>query len=153
MSLPTLTGVGRLVADPELRFSSNGTAICKVSIAFNARKRDDAGNWVDGDSHFAYGTAFNKLAEGIAESLNKGMEVVVTGRLKTRQYETKEGEKRSVVELLLDSIGPNLAFATAKVTKASSGNGGGQRAAAGDPWEEAAPANTGRGGFDDTPPF
>jgi single-strand DNA-binding protein len=133
MSLPTLTGVGRLTADPELRFTSSGTAVCKVSIAFNARRKNDRGEWEDGDSYFAYGTAFNKLAENLAESLSKGTEVNVTGRLKTRQYE-KDGEKRSVVELLIDAIGPNLAYATAKVEKASrDGGGNGGRRAEPDP--------------------
>lgn len=157
MSLPTMTGVGRLTAEPELRFSPNGTAVAKVNLAFNARKRDDSGNWVDGDSYFVNGTLFKKDAENAAESLTKGMEVVVSGRLKTRQWETDGGEKRSMQELLIDSIGPSLKFATAKVQKNSrdgNGGGGGQRASApADPWATAAPAGSGRSNFDSEPPF
>ena len=123
MSLPTLNGTARLIDTPELRFSAQGTAVVKVRLAFNARKKDDSGQWVDGDSFFVDGKAFDKHAERIAESLEKGMEVVVSGRLKTEQWTNREGEKRSGPSLLIDSIGPSLRFATARVEKAGAGSG------------------------------
>src|SRR5207237_5718091 len=107
MTLPTLSGVGRLTGDAELRFTPSGTAVAKVSLAFNARKKDENGNWTDGDVFFVTGTLFNKAAENAAETYTKGVEVVVTGRLKTRQWETDQGEKRSMTELLIDAIGPS----------------------------------------------
>lgn len=144
MSLPNLSGVGRLTADPTLRFAASGTAVVEVSLAFNSRKRDQAGNWVDGDTFYVRGKAFKQLAENVAETLVKGMEVNVSGRLLTEQWQDKNsGEKRSATGLLIDSIGPNLAYATAAVTKTS--NGGGSRASeatqsapADDPWGGAA---------------
>lgn len=162
MSLPTITGVARLLDDPELRFAASGTAVCKVRLAFNSRKKNDAtGQWEDADSFFVDGAVFKQEAENLAESLTRGMEVVVTGRLKTRRYETKEGEKRSVTELMIDGIGPSLKFATATVNKMSrsGGQSGGSAQGGGggdDPWATAAPAgNTASGGGfdDDTPPF
>ncbi len=160
MSLPTLSGAGRATADPDLRFSPNGVAVVRVSLAFNQRKRDDKGNWVDGDVLFINGTAFNRMAENIAETVTKGTEVVVTGRLRTNQWEDKEGNKRSTVELLIDSIGPALTFASATVTRNPKENGGGQRATgADDPWatasKERPSADTSRAksGWDDEPPF
>lgn len=155
MSLPTLSGTGRLTADPELRFAPNGTAVCKLNIAFNARRKNQqTGEWEDGDVFYINATAFKQLAENIAECLTKGMEVVVTGRLKTDQWETREGEKRSAPSLLIDSVGPSIAYATAKVQKLdrSSGGGGARRASADDPWATAAPAASGST-FDDEPPF
>lgn len=150
MFLPTLSGTARLTGDPELRFAPSGTAVCKVSLAFNSRKKNEAsGQWEDADTFFITGTLFKQAAENATESLAKGMEVVVTGRLKTRSWEDKEsGQKRSMPELLIDSIGPSITYATAKVTK-NDRNGGGQRQAApaaDDPW-----AST--GGFADEPPF
>mgnify|MGYP002621259668 FL=1 len=152
MSLPTIHGVGRLTDDPDLRFAATGTAICRLRIAFNQRKRDANGEWVDGDVCFLDGTLFRQEAEHVAESLRRGDEVVITGRLKTNQYETREGERRSRIELLIDSIGPNLRHATAQVQKMTrSGGSPGASPATGpddDPW--AVPA-TARG--DDAPPF
>lgn len=150
MSLPLLSGTARLTADPELRFASSGTAICKVNLAFNARRKDEStGHWVDGDTFFITGTLFKQAAENAAESLTRGVEVVVSGRLKTRQWE-QDGQKRSMPELLVDSIGPSLAFATAQVRKmdrsggrAASGGGAGSN----DPWAASAQ------GFDDGAPF
>ena len=149
--LPTISGVGRLTQDPSLRFAPSGMAVCEIQLAFNARKFDkDRQEWVDGDVFFVRATAFKQLAENAAESLVKGVEVHVSGRLKTEQWEDKNGGgKRSATALLLDSIGPNLSYATAKVTKAnrssegggsfgSSGTGGG--ASLDDPWG-AAPAD------------
>jgi single-strand DNA-binding protein len=152
MSLPTITGVGRATADPDLRFSSSGVAVCKVNLAFNSRKRDASGQWVDDQVCFLNATAFKQLAENLAESVSRGTEVVVTGRLQTRQWEDKEGNKRSTVELLLDSIGPSLAFATAKPVKAaSSSNGGGRRGGDDDQWASASTGGPGR--FSEEPPF
>ena len=158
MSLPTLSGTARLMDDPELRFAASGTAVCKVRLAFNSRKKNDqTGQWEDADSFFVDGTVFKQEAENIAESLQKGMEVVVTGRLKTRRYETREGEKRSAVELMVDAIGPTLKYATAKVNKMARSNGGDSRPAQSgnfdDPWATAAPAGTGGGSFEEEPPF
>ncbi|MER7278366.1 single-stranded DNA-binding protein [Dactylosporangium sp. NPDC000244] len=162
MSLPTLSGVARLTDDPALRFAPSGTAVCKVRLAFNSRKRDDAGNWSDGDSFYVDGVLFKQAAEHAAESLSRGTEVVVTGRLKTEQWEDKNGGgKRSAPSLLIDSIGPSLAFATAKVEKMqrsgaqSSGKGGGSGFGGGndDPWANSAPAGGKQSSFDDEPPF
>lgn len=160
MSLPTLSGVGRLTGDAELRFTPSGTAVAKVPLAFNQRKKDENGNWVDGENFFITGTLFNKAAENAAETYTKGMEVVVSGRMKTRQWDTDQGEKRSMPELLIDAIGPSTAFATAKVEKnARENNGNGGRAArSDDPWASAAPApagsrSGGRGGYNQAPPF
>lgn len=126
MSLPTMQGIARLIEDPELRFAASGTAVVKVRLAFNSRKKDANGEWVDSDSFFVDGTAFGQMAESVAESLVKGLEVVVSGRLRTERWETKQGEKRSGVALLVDSIGPSLRSATARVEKASRGGAGGQ---------------------------
>lgn len=156
MSLPTITGIGRATGDPELRYAGgSGTAVCKVNLAFNSRKRDQSGNWIDDQVCFLYATAFKNLAEHLAESVRKGDEVIVTGRLQTRQWEDKDGGKRSSTELIVDSIGPNLAFATAKPIKAdrNGGNGGGSRRGSDDPWETAAPAGPSRGFDGSEPPF
>ncbi|TLK47797.1 single-stranded DNA-binding protein [Glutamicibacter sp. V16R2B1] len=128
MSLPTLSGTARLVKDPELRYTQNGAAVVKVPLAFNSRIKDQqTGEWRDGDVFFIEATAFSQAAENVAESLSKGSEVVVTGRLKTQQWEDKQtGDKRSRPELLIDTIGPSLRFATAKPVKAERGNGNGQ---------------------------
>lgn len=154
MALPTLSGTARLTADPELRFTPSGMAVCTVQLAFNSRKKDQqTGEWTDGDTFFIRGTAFKELAENIAETLTKGTEVVVTGRLKTERYETREGEKRSSTAMMLDSIGPSLRYATAKVAKATRTTGGGYGAPADDPWSSAPAAGTGNAGYDDEPPF
>lgn len=162
MSLPTMTGTGRLIDDPELRFTPSGKAVAKVRLAFNSRKKNQqTGEWEDDKAFFVNGTVWGQEAENIAESLQRGHEVVVTGRLETRSYETREGEKRSVVELSIDSIGPTLKYATAKVQKMSrSSSGGGSSAPSGggfdDPWATGAPAtaDTQRASnFDDEPPF
>jgi single-strand DNA-binding protein len=166
MSLPTLNGTARLIDAPELRFSAQGKAVVKVRLAFNARRKDPATNeWVDGDSFFIDGKAFDKAAENIAESLDKGMEVVVSGRLKTERWETREGEKRSGPSLLIDSIGPSLRFATARVEKASGSGQGKQEAYQAarqassregmeDPWAQPPPAGQAGGGvWGEDPPF
>ncbi|MFF9003731.1 single-stranded DNA-binding protein [Streptomyces achromogenes] len=171
MSLPTLNGTARLIDNPELRFSAQGTAVVKLRLAFNARRKDDNGQWVDGDVFFIDGTVFGQYAQNITDSLEKGMEVVVSGRLRTERWETREGEKRSGPSLLVDSIGPSLRNATAKVTKASGGSGTGQRdarqavqrgansGAGEDPWASSATAGqagawgAGSGGYSDEAPF
>jgi single-strand DNA-binding protein len=144
MSLPTMTGTGRLTEDPDIRFSPNGTAVCKVNLAFNSRKRDDAGNWVDGDVFYVRGTAFKQLAENMGESLSRGDEVQVSGRLRTEKWQDKQtGENRSAVTLLIDSVGTSLAWATARPAKVERNGGGaapgfGERRPTGpvmdDPW-------------------
>jgi single-strand DNA-binding protein len=157
MALPTISGTARLTADPEMRFAASGMAICKVSLAFNSRKKDEAGNWVDDSVFFVNGTLFKQAAENAAEALVRGSEVVITGRLKTEQWEDKNGGgKRSAPSLLIDSIGPAVnQFQTAQVRKLerqSGGNaprGGGEQ----DPWAGAAPAGSARSDFDSEPPF
>lgn len=167
MTLPSLNGTARLIEDPELRFAASGGAVVKVRLAFNSRKKDpQSGEWKDDASFFVTGTAFGQAAENIAETLTRGLEVVVSGRMKTDSWESKEGEKRSAPALLIDSIGPSLRSATAKVSKASSGGGGSgrqefqqarqqQSAGSGDPWgagaQQAGQAAGSWGG--DEPPF
>ncbi len=138
--LPNLFGTGRLTADPELRFIPSGDAVTKVRLAFNSRKKVD-GEWVDGDVLFIDGTVWRQAAENAAESLQRGDEVVVTGRVKTRSWETDDGQKRSMPELAIDSIGPSLRTATAKVNRVARSDA----PAAADPWVS--------GGSDETPPF
>jgi len=130
MSLPTLTGVGRLVADPELRFTSSGKAVCRLRVAFSDRKKDQAtGEWRDGDKIFLDVTVWEQEAENIAESLTRGTELVVSGKLRQREFEDREGNKRTSYELVFPVLGPTLKYATAKVTKAGrngAGGGGGR---------------------------
>lgn len=143
---PVITIVGNLTADPELRFLSNGTAVAGFTVAATPREKDgDA--WKDGETLFLRCAAWRQLGENVAESLEKGNQVVVQGRLKVRSWE-KDGVTRTSIELDVDHVGPSLQFATAKVTRAARGQGGGQgqsrpasRPAAGtmtDPW--AAPS-------------
>jgi len=120
MSLPILNGTARLIDDPQLRYGASGGAVVTVRLAFNSRRKDpQSGEWKDDASFFVDGKAFGPAAENIAETLSRGLEVVVSGRMKTDSWE-KDGEKKSRPELLLDAIGPSLRSATAKVTKASS---------------------------------
>jgi single-strand DNA-binding protein len=145
----TLTIAGNLVDDPELRFTPSGQPVAKFRVASTPRYRESAtGEWKDGDSLFLTCTVWRQAAENVAESLTRGVRVIVAGRLKQRSYETKEGEKRTVYELEVDEVGPSLRNATAKVTKAtrSSGNGNGGKEA--DPQASSAP-----GGYSDEPPF
>ncbi|WP_181442263.1 single-stranded DNA-binding protein [Streptomyces tateyamensis] len=117
MPLPTLTGTARLVADPELRITPNGAPVCTIRLAFNSRKQDPNGNWIDGDTFWIRGTAWKQLAENAAETLAKGMEVIVTGELRTESWD-KDGQKHQQAALMIRSIGPSLTGATARVTKA-----------------------------------
>jgi single-strand DNA-binding protein len=147
-----ITVVGNLVADPELRYTPNGAAVANFRIASTPRAFDKATNeWRDGDSLFLACNVWRQAAENVAESLTRGMRVIVTGRLKQRSYETKEGEKRTVYEVEVDDVGPSLKSASAKVTKAAR-TGAPQadaKPSGDDPW--AAPAAAGN--FSDDPPF
>jgi single-strand DNA-binding protein len=163
-----ITVIGNLTNDPELRFTPSGAAVASFTVASTPRMLDKATNeWKDGDALFLRCSVWRQAAENVAESLQRGVRVVVTGRLKQRSFETKEGEKRTVVELDVDEVGPSLKYATAKVTKASRGGGGNgyssgsgspQSASSGgssgsdDPWASA-PAGGGGGGWSDEPPF
>ena len=121
-----ITVVGNLTDDPELRFTPSGAAVASFTVASTPRTFDKATNeWKDGDALFLRCSIWRQAAENVAESLTKGMRVVVQGRLRQRSYETREGEKRTVVELEVEEVGPSLKYATAKVTKASRGGGGG----------------------------
>jgi single-strand DNA-binding protein len=146
-----VTVTGNLTGDPELRFTPNGLAVASFTVASTTRVLDKTSNeWKDGDTLFLRCSVWRQYAENVAESLTKGTRVIVTGRLKQRSYETKEGEKRTVVEMDVDDVGPVLRNATAKVNRVartdSGYSGGGSPAPSEDPW--AAPASAG-----DEPPF
>jgi single-strand DNA-binding protein len=164
-----ITVVGNLVADPELRFTPAGQPVATFRVASTPRRYDQATNeWKDGDSLFLTCNVWRQAAENVAESLQRGMRVVVVGRLKQRNFETKEGEKRTVFEVEVDEVGPSLRNASAKVNRAQrsgggfgggqgqgggsqysgqNSSGGGGRAADNDPWASDA------GGYSDEPPF
>ncbi|ALC05943.1 Single-stranded DNA-binding protein [Corynebacterium deserti GIMN1.010] len=168
-----ITVVGNMVADPELRFTPSGAAVCNFRMASTPRSFNRQSNqWEDGEALFLTVNVWRQAAENVAESLSKGMRVIVTGRLKQRSYETREGEKRSVFEVEADEVGPSLTFAYANVHRqtgkqagqqaspppaqaATESRGGfGQAAPANDPWNSAPPAGSGgSGGSDDEPPF
>jgi single-strand DNA-binding protein len=145
-----ITLVGNLVDDPELRFTPSGAAVAKFRMASTPRYLDKTTNeWKDGESLFLTCNVWRQAAENAAESLQRGMRVIVQGRLKQRSYETKEGEKRTVYEVEVDEVGPSLRNATAKVNKTQrggSGGFGGAPAAENDPWASAAPAPASSGG-------
>src|ERR1700744_3831255 len=126
-----ITIAGNLVDDPELRFTPAGQPVARFRIASTPRTRDAAsGEWKDGDSLFLTCNVWRQAAENVAEALQRGMRVIVSGRLRQRNYETKEGEKRTVYEVEVDDVGPSLRNASAKVTKAQrsgGGYGGGQQ--------------------------
>jgi single-strand DNA-binding protein len=172
----TITVIGNLTADPELRFTPSGAAVANFTVASTPRTFDRQSNeWKDGDTLFLRCSIWREAAENVAESLTKGTRVIVSGRLVQRSYETREGEKRTVYELQVDEVGPSLRYASAKVTRTqrSGGggfgggggggfnggggggggfNGGGQSAQQDDPW--ATPAGGGgAGGYSDEPPF
>jgi single-strand DNA-binding protein len=168
----TITVVGNLTADPELRFTPSGAAVANFTVASTPRIYDrQSGEWKDGEALFLRCNIWREAAENVAESLTRGSRVIVTGRLKQRSFETREGEKRTVFEVEVDEIGPSLRYATAKVNKASrsggggggfgsGGGGGGSRSGGGgaeaaktdDPWGSA-PASGSFSGGDDEPPF
>jgi single-strand DNA-binding protein len=148
-----ITIVGNLVDDPELRFTPSGAAVANFRIASTPRTFDRQTNeWKDGDALFLTCSVWRQAAENVAESLQKGMRVVVQGRLKSRQFETREGEKRTVFEIDVDEVGPSLKYATAKVTRTQrSGGGGGYSQQGGgqqanDPWATPAPQGAPAGG-------
>src|SRR3954449_5720352 len=143
-----ITVVGNLVDDPELRFTPSGAAVANFRIASTPRTFDKQSNeWKDGDALFLSCSGWRQAAENVAESLQKGMRVVVQGRLKQRSYETREGEKRTVVELDVEEVGPSLKYATAKVARVQrSGGGGGYGSQGGDdPWASS-PSQGSQGG-------
>jgi len=169
----TITIIGNLVNDPELRYTPTGQAVATFRVASTPRFMDRQTNeWKDGDSLFLSCNVWRQAAENVAESLQRGMRVIVSGRLRQRSYETKEGEKRTVYEVEVDEVGPSLRNASAKVTRSSrsggsggfsqgspsggggqGGYGGGAGNAGGrandDPWA----AEPGDSGFSDEPPF
>src|SRR5438105_3550507 len=121
-----ITIVGNLTGDPELRFTPSGAAVASFTVASTPRTLDKATNeWKDGEALFLRCSIWRQAAENVAESLQKGMRVVVQGRLQQRSYDTKEGEKRTVIEMQVDEIGPSLKYATAKVNRTSRGSGNG----------------------------
>jgi single-strand DNA-binding protein len=149
-----LTVTGNLTADPDLRYTQTGIAVAAFTVAASRRTYDsDSGQWKDGDTMFLRCSVWRELAEHTAESLTKGMRVVVTGRLRQREYETTEGEKRTVYEVDADDVGPSLRWATAKVAKATRDRAPHPADAAGDPWASPQPAtvNAADGGAE--PPF
>ncbi len=119
----TITLVGNLTADPELRFTPSGAAVANFTVASTPRTFDRQTNeWRDGDAMFLNCAVWRQAAENVAESLQKGMRVIVQGRLRSRSYETRDGERRTVFEIDVDEIGPALRYATAKVTRNASGS-------------------------------
>ena len=170
-----ITVIGNLVDDPELRFTPSGAAVANFRIASTPRTFDKQSNeWKDGETLWLGCSVWRQAAENVAESLTKGTRVIVQGRLKSRSYETREGEKRTVFEIDVEEVGPSLRSATAKVNRASrsgsQGSYGGQPSggqssgsqANDDPWSSSAPSRSGGGGNDpwaagggamDEPPF
>jgi single-strand DNA-binding protein len=130
----TITLVGNLTADPELRFTPSGAAVANFTVASTPRTFDRQTNeWKDGDAMFLNCAVWRQAAENVAESLQKGMRVIVQGRLKSRSYETREGERRTVFEIDVDEIGPALKYATAKISRNSGGGQGGGNSGGGRP--------------------
>jgi single-strand DNA-binding protein len=128
-----ITLVGNLVDDPELRFTPSGAAVANFRLASTPRTYDrQSGEWKDGETLFLTCNVWRQAAENVAESLQRGMRVVVQGRLKQRSYETREGERRTVYEVEVDEVGPSLRNATAKVTKTTRSQGG---FGGDDPWQ------------------
>ena len=166
-----ITVIGNLTADPELRFTPSGAAVATFTVASTPRKYNaQTSQWEDGDALFMRCNIWRQAAENVAESLTRGARVVVSGRLRQRSFETKEGEKRSVVELEVEEVGPSLKYATAKVNKASRGSGdggfaggnarsgdgasGGSYSGGDDPWGSAPQSSSARSGAaSEDPPF
>ncbi len=174
-----ITIAGNLVDDPELRFTPAGQPVARFRVASTPRFRDNStGEWKDGDSLFLTCNVWRQAAENAAESLTRGMRVIVSGRLRQRSYETKEGEKRTVYEVEVDDVGPSLRNASAKVSKvarsgagdgggyngggygggrgpggsrSSGGPGGGYGSGEADPWATDSPG--GASAYSDEPPF
>ena len=159
-----ITLVGNLTADPELRFTPSGAPVANFTVASTPRTFDrQANEWKDGDAMFLNCAVWRQAAENVAESLTKGMRVIVQGRLRSRTYETREGEKRTVFEVDVEEIGPALKYATAKVTRTTGGGGnyGGGSSSGGSNWGNSSGGSSERsGGADpwaqaqsDEPPF
>jgi single-strand DNA-binding protein len=162
-----ITVVGNLTADPELRYTQSGLAVANFTIASTPRSFDRAANeWKDGEALFLRASVWREFAEHVAGSLTKGSRVIATGRLKQRSYETKEGEKRTSIELEVDEIGPSLRYATAAVTRAQSSSAprGSSSGSGDEPWAASAPASNSSspaggdvwnapGSFNDETPF
>lgn len=154
--LPQVTVIGTLTAAPELRFTPSGAAVASFTIAANERKLDKAtGEWVNGSATFVRCSLWRQAAENLIESVDRGDRVIAIGRLKQRDFETREGDKRTVLELEVDEIGPSVKFATAKANKSSRGDGGNRQPAysgapEADPWgaSQNQPSQS-----DDEPPF
>ena len=143
-----ITVVGNLVDDPELRFTPSGAAVANFRVASTPRTFDKQANeWKDGEALFLSCSVWRQAAENVAESLQRGMRIVVHGRLKARSYETREGEKRTVFEIDVDEVGPSLKYATAKVTKTTR-SGGQQASQTGgeDPWAAQGSGGSSSGG-------
>lgn len=175
-----ITVTGNIVADPELRFTPAGAAVANFRVASTPRRyNSQTGQWEDGEAMFLTCNAWRSMAENVAETLSKGMRIIVTGRLKQRSFQTREGENRSVFEIDVDDVGPSLRYATAQVKRNQFNNGGGQQPQGSgqqqgnnganpqggfggqsnnqadpgnDPWNSAPPAG-GFGGDADEPPF
>ena len=145
-----ITIIGNLTAEPELRFTPSGAAVANFTIASTPRQFDRQSNeWKDGETLFMRCSVWREAAENVAETLQKGMRVIAQGRLKSRSFDTKEGDRRTVMELDVDEIGPSLRFASAKVNRQSRGggsgggfSGGGQQSGGSGGWD-----NGGGGGF------
>jgi len=157
-----ITVVGNLTADPELRFTPSGAAVASFTIASTPRTFDrNANEWKDGEALFLRCSIWRQAAENAAESLTRGMRVIAQGRLKQRSYETREGEKRTVIELDVEEVGPSLKYASAKVNRSQRGSSGGGFGSGGsggsapvdDPWGSATPAGSGGDNYSDEPPF
>lgn len=160
-----ITVVGNLTADPELRYTQNGVPVANFTIASTPRTFDRAsGEWKDGEALFLRSSVWRDYAEHVAGSLTKGMRVVAQGRLRQRSFETKEGERRTTIELEIDEIGPSLRYATAQVTRVQGGGGqprqavGGNQAPSEEPWstpgsQSGADAWSAPGSFSDDTPF
>jgi single-strand DNA-binding protein len=142
--------VGNLTDDPELRFTPNGAAVANFRLAVTPRVRE-GDSWKDGETSFFRINVWRQQAENVAETLQKGTRCIVVGRLRTRSWETPEGEKRSVTEVEADEIGPSLKFATAKVERSSRGGSGG--GGGGGDWAGSAAGASKGGQFNDEPPF
>lgn len=153
----TLAVIGNLTADPELRFTPSGAAVASFTVASTPRTFDKhSGEWKDGEALFLRCNAWRQMAEHVAESLSRGARVIVSGRLKQRSFETQQGEKRTVMELEVDEVGPSLKYATAKVQKMA--RNGPSAPPPVDPWgTDAPPANSHAAarhyGGNDEPPF
>lgn len=142
---PVITVVGNLADDPELRFTPSGAPVCNFRVLSTPRTKQ-GDEWVDGEVLALNCSVWRQYAENAAESLQRGMQVIVQGRLKSRSYETREGDKRTAMELDVEHVGPALQYATARVTKAQRGQGGQQaqrqpQQPASDPWATPAPAS------------